>query len=178
MQEPIVRRAGPADAARLARLGAATFTETFGHLYPPHDLAGFLAASYSPAAFGAVLADARQAVWIAMVGDAPAGYAQAGPCDLPHPAVTARCLELKRLYVLKPWQGAGLAGRLMGEAMAWMQAAAPPAIFLGVWSENHRAQRFYARYGFGKVGEYEFPVGATRDQEFIYRLQLTDSFST
>jgi len=38
-----------------------------------------------------------------------------------------------------------------------------------VWSENFGAQRFYARYGFEKVGTYEFPVGQTRDLEFILR---------
>jgi len=38
-----------------------------------------------------------------------------------------------------------------------------------VWSENFGAQRFYARYGFSKVGTYEFPVGQVRDLEFILR---------
>lgn len=178
MQEPIVRRAEPSDAAQIAALGAATFTETFGHLYPPADLAGFLAASHSPAAAAAVLADPAHAAWLAVVGGEAVGYAVTGPCDLPHPDVTPGCLELKRLYVLKPWQGGGVAVRLMAEAMAWMRAAAPPAIYLGVWSENHRARKFYARYGFARVGEYEFPVGATRDLEFIYRLERQGNSST
>jgi ribosomal protein S18 acetylase RimI-like enzyme len=38
-----------------------------------------------------------------------------------------------------------------------------------VWSENFGAQRFYARYGFEKAGEYLFPVGDTNDLEFILR---------
>jgi len=38
-----------------------------------------------------------------------------------------------------------------------------------VWSENFGAQRFYARYGFAKAGEYDFIVGRQRDHEFIYR---------
>ena len=36
-------------------------------------------------------------------------------------------------------------------------------------SENLGAQRFYGRHGFGKTGEYEFPVGRVRDREFILR---------
>ena len=35
----------------------------------------------------------------------------------------------------------------------------PRTLWIGVWSENLGAQRFYARYGFEKVGEYEFSVG-------------------
>ena len=42
-------------------------------------------------------------------------------------------------------------------------------LWIGVWSQNFGAQRFYARYGFGKVGDYEFPVGRVRDHEFILR---------
>jgi len=178
MQEPNVRQAKLADAETLAALGAATFTETFGHLYEPHDLSEFLAAAHSPAAARQALSDPRQALWVAEAKGRAAGYALAGPCGLPHPAVTSRCLELKRLYVLKPWQGSGLAARLMDQAMAWMSSAAPPAIFLGVWSENFRAQRFYARWGFQKVGEYEFEVGEARDLEFILRLPLADRSSS
>lgn len=178
MQQPTLRRAGPADASLLAELGAATFSETFAHLYPPEDLRAFLSESHTPEAHAQILADPSQAVWLAMSGEAAAGYAHAGPCGLPHPDVTPRCLELKRLYVLKPWQGAGVAARLMDAAMTWMTAAEPPEIYLGVWSENIRAQRFYARYGFGPVGEYEFPVGASRDREFIYRLHRAHRNST
>ena len=35
----MIRRAVPADAELLSALAARTFTETFGHLYPPEDLA-------------------------------------------------------------------------------------------------------------------------------------------
>ncbi len=53
--------------------------------------------------------------------------------------------------------------------MAWLQSEGPRDVWIGVWSENHGAQRFYAREGFEKVGEYGFPVGGTVDREFILR---------
>ena len=40
--------------------------------------------------------------------------------------------------------------------------------WLGVWSGNLRAQRFYRRYGFEKAGEYNYPVGKVVDREFIF----------
>jgi ribosomal protein S18 acetylase RimI-like enzyme len=55
---------------------------------------------------------------------------------------------------------------LMAAALAWLEAPGR-RLWIGVWSMNHGAQRFYGRYGFGKVGEYLFPVGGTRDHEFI-----------
>ncbi|HEY9219371.1 MAG TPA: GNAT family N-acetyltransferase [Phenylobacterium sp.] len=178
MQQPLIRRAGSADAADLARIGASTFTETFGHLYPPQDLALFLEAHHTEAAARSVLEDPSQAIWLAHVDGEAAGYALAGPCTLPHPDVTPACRELKRLYVAQGRQGAGLGESLMAQAMAWMTAGRPPALWIGVWSENFGAQRFYGRHGFIQVGEYEFPVGASRDREFILKRRLEDGIST
>ena len=63
----------------------------------------------------------------------------------------------------------GLGGALFDAVMTWMAAQSPPDVWIGVWSENFGAQRFYARRGFQKVGEYGFPVGNTIDREFILR---------
>jgi GNAT superfamily N-acetyltransferase len=163
-----IRRAGVEDAAQLAALGARTFADTFAHLYPPQDLEAFLASAYSPKAFAAYLERPGEAMWIAEADDRAVGYAHAGACSLPHAEVTPACGELKRLYVLKDIQGGGLGGRLIAEALDWLEAPGR-RLWIGVWSENYGAQRFYGRHGFAKVGEYEFPVGETRDREFILR---------
>jgi GNAT superfamily N-acetyltransferase len=169
MPEPTIRRADSADAEALSAIGAQTFTETFGHLYPPQDLAQFIAEAYGLERTRADLADPRKASWIVEADGQPIGYALAGPCGLPHDDVSERCGELKRIYFLKAWQGSGLGGRLFAETMAWLAAAGFGAQWIGVWSENFGAQRFYARQGFEKVGEYGFHVGSTVDREFILR---------
>ena len=169
MPEPSLRRAGVADAGRLAALGVRTFTETFGHLYPPDDLEAFLADAYGLSRTRADLADPRKAAWLVEVAGEAVGYALAGPCDLPHAEVTPACGELKRLYCLQGHQGGGLGRRLFGEVLAWLQIDGPRTVWIGVWSENHGAQRFYERHGFEAVGEYGFTVGRTVDREFILR---------
>ncbi len=168
MTDASIRKAAPGDAAALAALGARTFTDTFGHMYPPADLKAFLDSDHTPDAFAKVLADPRQAIWLAEQDGGAIGYAQAGPCALPHPEVTPGCGELKRLYVLKSVQGGGMGGRLLAASLEWLQTPGR-RLWIGVWSQNHGAQRLYGRYGFEKVGEYEFPVGEIRDQEFILR---------
>lgn len=176
MQEPILRRAGPADAEAVAALGAATFTETFGHLYAPADLAGFLAEAHSVERARADLADPASALWLLEADGAAVSYALAGPCGLPHPETAARDGEIKRLYLLRSAQSGGWGGRLFEAALDWLQARGPRAVWIGVWSENYGAQRFYARRGFVKVGEYGFAVGETTDREFILR-RSAESFS-
>ena len=90
------------------------------------------------------------------------GHAAAGPCGLPHAEVQPGDGELKRLYLIKDQQSCGWGSRLFETALAWLEREGPRTLWLGVWSENFGAQRFYARYGFSKVGTYEFPVGSVR----------------
>src|SRR5690606_8081816 len=99
------------------------------------------------------------------------GHAAVGPCGLPHPEASADDGELKRLYLMASHQSAGWGGRLFDAAMGWLERDGPRTLWIGVWSENAGAQRFYARRGFEKVGEYIFPVGRVRDLEYILRRQ-------
>lgn len=170
-----IHRAAPADAAVLAELGATTFIETFGHLYTPEDLQAFLDESHTEAAYAKVLAaDSPYALWLAERDGRAIGYAQAGPCGLPHADVRPEDGEIKRLYLRADAQNGGVGRALMDAAMAWLLAAGPRTLWLSVWSENFGAQRFYARYGFAFVCEYEFIVGAQRDREFMYRRSLDE----
>lgn len=176
LQGPILRRAVPADAAALAAIGAATFTETFGHLYPPTDLADFLAKTHSLERARSNLTNTSNGVWLVEAGSETVGYALAGSCDLPHSEAAAGDGELKRLYLLRRAQNGGLGGRLLETALSWLLADGPRTIWIGVWSENLGAQRLYRRWGFDKVGEYGFAVGQTIDREFILR-RSAESFS-
>ena len=169
MPEAVIRRAVPADAQVLSDLGARTFVETFGHLYHADDLRDFLIEAYGLDKIRSDLADPRRAVWLVEEGGEAIGYALAGPCELPHKDVTKGCGELKRIYFVKGRQGGGLGRRLFAEVMDWLQSDGPRDTWIGVWSENIGAQRFYEREGFATVGEYGFKVGRTVDREFILR---------
>lgn len=166
---PVIRRAGTQDAETLSRLAARTFVETFGHLYPDEDLRAFLAEAYAVDRQRVILGHPDYAVWLLEQAGEAVGHAAAGPCGLPHPDVAPGDGELKRLYVLRTHQNGGWGGRLFAAALDWLQRDGPRTLWVGVWSENLGAQRFYARHGFGHVGEYAFPVGRVRDREFILR---------
>ncbi|MBU8975507.1 GNAT family N-acetyltransferase [Lysobacter sp. MMG2] len=164
-----LRRATSADADVLSVLSAACFTETFGHLYPPEDLRHFLHEAYSVAEWASLLSDEAYATWLLEVDGVAVGYATAGACALPHDDVQPGDGELKRLYVLREHHNGGWGSRLFDAAQAWLLRDGPRTLWIGVWSENLGAQRFYARHGFERVGDYDFVVGSTRDHEFILR---------
>ncbi|WP_374013180.1 GNAT family N-acetyltransferase [Pseudoxanthomonas koreensis] len=164
-----IRRAEPGDAAVLSSLAARTFTETFGHLYPPQDLQDFLGQTYTVERQALILSHPDYAVWLLEEDGVAVGHAAAGPCGLPHAQVAPGDGELKRLYLLASHQNGGRGGLLFEQAERWLLRDGPRTLWLGVWSQNLGAQRFYARRGFAKVGTYEFPVGTVRDLEFILR---------
>jgi ribosomal protein S18 acetylase RimI-like enzyme len=165
-----IRRAGVADAAALAVITERTFTETFGHLYPPEDLAEYLRGTCTPDSCQKLLDDPKVGVWlIGADGAAPIGYVTAGPCKLPVDNREPNAGEIRQLYVLATHQNQRLGARLLDVALGWLVEQSFSPLYIGVWSENHGAQRFYGRYGFMKVAEYGFPVGKTVDHEFILK---------
>lgn len=168
-QGPTIRRAGPPDAEALAAIGRATFVETFGHLYPPEDLAAFLAEAHSVERARADLADPAKAAWLVEQDGEAVGYALACPAKLPNLAVSPQDGELDRIYIRKDRQGGGLGSRLLETALAWLEKDGPRTLWIGVWSENLGAQGLYERHGFKTVGAYKFAVGKTFDHEFIMR---------
>jgi diamine N-acetyltransferase len=164
-----IRRAAVADAAALAHLTELTFTETFGHLYPPEDLAGYISSTCTPEVCGKMLGDPRMAAWlIGADGSPPVGFVVAGYCKLPVENREPTAGEIRQLYVLSSHQNQHLGSKLFNAAIGWLEANYSP-LYIGVWSENLGAQRFYGRHGFVKVGEYGFPVGSTVDHEFILK---------
>jgi GNAT superfamily N-acetyltransferase len=164
------RDGGPDDAALMAKLGAETFTETFGHLYSPENLAAFLT-NHEPDKWRTELSDPDYAVRIAENDGQAAGYCKVGPPSLPF-EVTGPTIELRQLYVLKPWHGTGIAATFMDWALDQARRRGAEQMFLSVFIDNHRARRFYARYGFKQVGRYDFMVGTHADHDLILRREL------
>jgi diamine N-acetyltransferase len=160
------------DAPALAECGAKLFTETFGPLYKKADLNAFLREVHSTEAVAAEIAD--PAFEHRVVEDAGLfiAYCKIGPLGVPAPKPKPGALELKQLYVHKPFHGQGIAPVLMQWAMRRAKARGAPEMYLSVFQENPRAQAFYARYGFRTVSDYKFMVGKQADAEFIQQLDL------
>ena len=170
---PVLRAAGPDDAAVLARLGRESFAAAFAHLYPPSDLAAFEAEAYAPEVIAAEIAEPGIVHRLAESEGALVGY-----CKLKLKSTYSvhsnaeRPIALQQLYTDPARTGEGIGARLMQWAIDEARSRGADAIQLSVWSENSGAQRFYARYGFVKIADIDFWVGQTRDDEFLYELRL------
>ena len=166
------RIATDGDAPALADMFARSFTETFGHLYRPEDLAAFLS-QLDEAGWREELAEPGLTIQLAEAEGELVGFAKVGTITLPvEPDVPAT--ELRQLYIVEPWQGRGIAAELMDWALAEARARGARRIYLSVYVDNHRARRLYERYGFTFVAPYAFQVGNHVDEDHIMRLDLEE----
>jgi diamine N-acetyltransferase len=155
------------DAAALKELFAESFIETFGHIYRPADLEEFLDTN-SEAKWRANLSDPQVAIRVAEVDGVLAGFVELAPKKLPY-ETSAPALELRRLYLRSSAHGRGIADALMKWALHEAAARGAQELVLSVYVDNHRARRFYERYGFEAVGKYDFMVGSHADEDLILR---------
>ena len=165
------RRAMPVDAEAVARLAIETFVAKFGHLYNVQDLQTYLHLAYSVDAVEQTLRDADSETWLLCDSGSgeTLGFALIGKASLPHPDIGPADGEIKRFYVDPTRTGQGLGAQFMDFILTRLLKDGPRTLWLGVYSDNDGAQRFYSRYGFERAGEYLFPVGETRDREYIFK---------
>ncbi len=162
-----------AQLSRLGKLGAELFIDTFGHLYSSEDLNAFLIKVYSVDALQQDLDNGRRIV-IASDGSEWIGYCKMGPLGLPIDTQGRQALELKQMYVSRPYHGRGVADGLMQEFLSWAENHGAEDLYISCWSENHRALAFYRRYGFQEVAAYTFWVGQHADDERILKCSLNE----
>jgi ribosomal protein S18 acetylase RimI-like enzyme len=164
------RTAGSEDAEPLHELFTRIFCDTFAHLYRPEDLDAFLS-GFSIDGWRKQLSDPAYAFRLAQSDETAVGYAKVGPLKLPVEAPD-RSVMLYQLYVDGAHHGAGVGKALMDWVVEEARRRDAPALYLTVFTDNHRARRFYDRYGFELAGRYEFMVGNQADEDVILKKML------
>jgi len=158
------------DFAAIDGIFRASFCETFAHLYADEDLQAFLA-NFTPEAWAEEMANPDYAFRLAEDDGRAVGYVKLGPLALPVDPDQTAC-ELRQLYVLKDWHGTGIAAELIDWALGEARRRGMLTLYLTVYTDNHRAKRFYERRGFVAVGRYDFMVGTHADEDIIMKRAL------
>lgn len=166
---PVTWRAAIADDAdALAYLGAATFMATFAFDHPGKPLIEHLRTEHSAEYYAKALT--RSDIDI-VIGEtplgAPVGYAMITPAA--HPELQQDCdIELKRIYLLGPWQGSGNGRGLLDLVFAVAEKRRAKRLLLSVYEKNVHAIGFYERAGFTAIGETVFMVGQVPFRDLVY----------
>jgi len=158
-----LRRAGPGDGLRLAVLGQATFLESYAGQLASDDILAHCARHHLAPVYEDWLADERMLLWLAEAaeGGAPIGYAVCGPVTIAVVDPRPGDLELRRIYVLHRFHGAGVGRALMSAVLDAARGVSGGRVLLGVYARNALALSFYRKVGFRPVGERKFLVCET-----------------
>ena len=149
------------------------FSDTFAHNYDEQAFETYCDRAYKPGGIMSQDFDNPDVEWrVAVFEGAPIGYAKLTPLRAPFETVAEDALEMQQLYVLRAWQGMGIAKRLADWALQAARRKGASELFLTVFDHNERAKRFYSRLGFVEVGRCTFQLGGRIDDDRIWRLTL------
>jgi ribosomal protein S18 acetylase RimI-like enzyme len=146
-----IDRIGPDRAAQLADLQVRTFKQAYSEVHSREDIDAYCHAHYTSETAEAELSSEQTVCCVGLLDSAPVGYYMvnhhASPIDL-----GSKSSELKQIYVLSSAYGNGLGRALYDHALATIRSAGHLWVWLCVSDINYRAQSFYDRLGFAKVG--------------------------
>ena len=175
-----IRKARRDENQLLAEFGARTFVDNFGAQNTPDNMTVYVAEAFNPLKQAQELADPASVFLLAEIEGELAGYAQLhdGPppleireleaSGLPAALLPAvRPTELVRIYADAPWIGKGVGPALMQACLDEVYRWECDLLWLGVWEHNPRAQAFYRKWGFEKIGAHTFMLGADPQTDWI-----------
>ena len=118
------------------------------------------------------MADPKDVFLIAEIDGKAAGYAKLTVGSI-EPGITAeRPIELSRLYSDQEYIGKGVGQCLMDACFERARDDGRDVMWLGVWEFNPRAQRFYEKNGFQKVGRHTFQLGSDAQTDLLMEIKL------
>ena len=172
-----VRTATVEDAAALSGVAAATFVLACPPGMPPESVQKFIDEHLTVERFESYVVDPGRAVLIAEDDDEAVGYAMlvhGEPYDADVRAVVKHLptTELSKIYVLPTAHGGGIARDLLAAAVEVARSIGAAGIWLGTNQQNVRAQRFYEKSGFERIGTKRFWVGDHFEDDFVFELAL------
>lgn len=163
-----IRELTPADIPELRALAIKIFRDTFTELNTPENLEAFLERDYSIEAFEREFKEADSRYFF-ISEEKPIGYLRLRSNPEVEHLLGTNTIEVHRLYVDKNFHGKKVGDQLMQLAIDTAAAGKFDWIWLGVWSENPRAQRFYEKWGFERFSEHAFFMGDERQTDFLLK---------
>lgn len=166
-------------AADLHALAAATFPLACPPVLGPEQINRFVTRNLSTNAFTRYLADSQAQIRVGRdsASGQLIGYTLVLLQEPADPQVAAMigprpAAELSKCYTLQSYHGSGLALALGQAAMAEAQEAGMVSIWLGVHQDNKRAQGFYGKLGFVRIGVRRFDVGDSLMDDYVMGANL------
>ena len=167
-----MRIAGHGDAEMIADFARRTFYETFAAVNTAENMRIYLEEQYTrEKAMAEVVAPGRIYLLAYLDGEV-AGYASLRESEPPKGLEGEKAIEIGQLYAEQKLIGKGVGAFLMQACLDIAREKGMDWVWLGVWTENHRAKAFYTKWGFERFGEHIFLVGLDAQLDWWMRKRL------
>jgi len=131
------------------------------------DMQAYLDLTYTPEAIALEIGDTRNTFLVACQPEV-IGFVQLKK------GTTEACLpldtpvtELHRIYMHHESNGRGVGRLLMEAAHTIAKNEHYSGIWLGVWEENVKAQKFYEKLGYERIGHHDFVIGNEIQRDWV-----------
>jgi ribosomal protein S18 acetylase RimI-like enzyme len=168
-----IKIARASDAAGLAKIGLATFRETFLPTHSRRDMSDYLKENFTIKKIRKQIEKAQALFFIVTVNDQIAGYSKlTDQKTMPQMSSRHKAIELERIYFLKTMTGKGLGTKLLIRSLKRAKEAGAEFVWLSVWKKNPGAIAFYTKAGFECFGEAVFKLGEKIRRNLLMRKSL------
>lgn len=156
-----IRLATIDDSEILSKIARQSFYEAFADnpKNHPNDMKLYMDEAFSVETISSELVDEDNIYLIANLKNELAGYAKIRLNSREDCISEGKTIELCRLYALDKFIGKGIGKTLMQSYFELVKENNCEIAWLGVWEFNYKAQEFYKKFGFEKVGEHVFQLG-------------------
>ena len=156
----------------LSEVASTTFPLACPPQTTPEAIADFISKNFAVTNFDGYLNDPARVLFLAEESGEAIGYAMVILSEPADPDVIASITlhptaELSKLYVRPVHHGGGVSLALVDAAVGAARSAGQLGMWLGVNQENARANAFYEKTGFARVGVKKFLVGERWEDDFV-----------
>lgn len=168
-----IRRCKGKDVFLLQEMSVQTYYETFGGSSTIEDMQQYLDGAYNTRKLMDELKNPNTLFFFALWDGELAGYMKLNLPQAQSDINDPESMEIERFYIAKRFQRKKLGSKLMGKAMEVAREQNKTYLWLGVWENNYRAQRFYRKMGFQIFGKHPFQMGSKTETDLLMRKDLT-----
>ena len=167
-----IRKATVSDLETIQNISSQTFKETFAAVNTPENIANYVRESFNSEQLETELNNANSQFYIAYSDSEAVGYLKINFGDAQTESINENALEVQRIYVLQNFHGKNIGQLLLDEVKKIAKSSGVNSVWLGVWEENHRALRFYAKNGFVVFDKHVFIMGNDEQTDLLMEFRL------
>lgn len=172
--EITIKQATNADVKKLSAIAQLTFPLAGPADSSPLEISKYTQNNLNDSVFQKLVENDKIFVGCAHTDAELAGFIVLNYCShQPNNEIVGSSAELQRLYVLEKYHGSNIAKLLVSEVFKKCLDKQIDSIWLNVYSENNRAKKFYAKFGFQETGTTLFKMGAETHLDNVMTAKVT-----